>query len=98
MEAKRSETAIVCTIGKTVGVLLMATGIAFPTGGFQNLSLWLIGPKAAHRVLAHGHGRRNPGRLHVAAAGLSRSARKVEQAVRRPLGFSRMAVDDPRWR
>ena len=28
-------------------------------------------PKAAHRVLAHGHGRRNPGRLRVAAAGLS---------------------------
>ena len=41
------------------------------------------------------HGRRNPGRLRVAAAGLSRSARKPEQAVRRPLGFSRLAVDDP---
>ena len=54
--------------------------------------------KAAHRVLAHGHGRRNPGRLRVAAAGLRRSARKLKQAVRRPLGFSRMAVDDPRWR
>jgi transposase len=54
--------------------------------------------KAAHRVLAHGHGRRNPSRLRVAAAGLRRSARKLKQAVRRPLGFSRMAVDDPRWR
>jgi hypothetical protein len=42
MEAKRSETAIVGTIGKRVGVLLMATGIAFLTGGFQNVSLWLI--------------------------------------------------------
>jgi hypothetical protein len=42
MEAKRSETAIVGTIGKTVGVLLMATGIAFLTGRFHNLSLWLI--------------------------------------------------------
>jgi cytochrome c-type biogenesis protein len=29
-------------IEKTVGVLLVATGIAFLTGGFQNVSLWLI--------------------------------------------------------
>jgi hypothetical protein len=34
-------------------------------------------PKAAHRVLAHGHGRRNPGRLHVAAVGLSRSSEEA---------------------
>jgi len=27
---------------KTVGVLLVATGIAFLTGGFQTMSLWLI--------------------------------------------------------
>jgi cytochrome c-type biogenesis protein len=29
-------------IEKTVGVLLVATGVAFLTGGFQNVSLWLI--------------------------------------------------------
>ena len=29
-------------IEKTVGVLLVATGIAFLTGGFQSASLWLI--------------------------------------------------------
>ena len=29
-------------IEKTVGVLLVATGIAFLTGGFQSMSLWLI--------------------------------------------------------
>ena len=29
-------------IEKTVGVLLIATGVAFLTGGFQNISLWLI--------------------------------------------------------
>ncbi len=29
-------------IEKTVGVLLVATGIAFLTGGFQSVSLWLI--------------------------------------------------------
>src|SRR5271165_3114433 len=45
-----------------------------------------------------GHGRRNPSRLRVAPAGLRQSARKLKQAVRRPLGFSRTAVDDPRWR
>ena len=44
---------------------------------------------------AHGHRRRNPSRLRVAPAGLRRSARKLKQAVRRPLGFSRMAIDDP---
>ncbi len=30
------------TIENTVGVLLVATGIAFLTGGFQSASLWLI--------------------------------------------------------
>jgi cytochrome c-type biogenesis protein len=29
-------------IEKTVGVLLVATGVLFLTGGFQNLSFWLI--------------------------------------------------------
>ena len=29
-------------IEKTVGVLLIATGVAFLTGGFQSVSLWLI--------------------------------------------------------
>jgi hypothetical protein len=29
-------------IEKTVGVLLVATGVAFLTGGFQSVSLWLI--------------------------------------------------------
>ena len=29
-------------IEKTVGVLLVATGVAFLTGGFQSASLWLI--------------------------------------------------------
>ena len=29
-------------IEKTVGVLLVATGVLFLTGGFQNISLWLI--------------------------------------------------------
>ncbi len=29
-------------IEKTVGVLLVATGVAFLTGGFQSMSLWLI--------------------------------------------------------
>ncbi len=29
-------------IEKTVGVLLIATGVAFLTGGFQSASLWLI--------------------------------------------------------
>ena len=29
-------------IEKAVGVLLVATGVAFLTGGFQNVSLWLI--------------------------------------------------------
>ncbi len=29
-------------IEKTVGVLLVLTGVAFLTGGFQNVSLWLI--------------------------------------------------------
>ena len=30
------------TIENPVGVLLVATGIAFLTGGFQSASLWLI--------------------------------------------------------
>ena len=47
----RRETAIVGferrqktfgRIEKTVGVLLVATGVAFLTGGFQSASLWLI--------------------------------------------------------
>ena len=29
-------------IEKTVGVLWVATGVAFLTGGFQSVSLWLI--------------------------------------------------------
>jgi cytochrome c-type biogenesis protein len=29
-------------IGKTVGALLIATGVLFLTGGFQDISLWLI--------------------------------------------------------
>ena len=29
-------------IEKAVGVLLVATGVLFLTGGFQNLSFWLI--------------------------------------------------------
>jgi len=29
-------------IAKTVGVLLVPTGVAFLTGGFQSVSLWLI--------------------------------------------------------
>jgi cytochrome c-type biogenesis protein len=29
-------------IEKAVGVLLVATGVAFLTGGFQSVSLWLI--------------------------------------------------------
>jgi cytochrome c-type biogenesis protein len=29
-------------IEKAVGVLLVATGVAFLTGGFQSMSLWLI--------------------------------------------------------
>jgi len=29
-------------IEKTVGMLLVATGVAFLTGGFQSMSLWLI--------------------------------------------------------
>jgi cytochrome c-type biogenesis protein len=29
-------------IEKTVGLLLIATGVAFLTAGFQGLSLWLI--------------------------------------------------------
>jgi len=41
----RASTAVKKQFGKiekTVGVLLVATGVAILTGGFQSMSLWLI--------------------------------------------------------
>ncbi len=42
MRASRFVKAQFGRIEKTVGVLLVATGVAFLTGGFQSMSLWLI--------------------------------------------------------
>ena len=42
MRASRFVKAQFGRIEKTVGVLLVATGVAFLTGGFQSASLWLI--------------------------------------------------------
>jgi cytochrome c-type biogenesis protein len=42
MSASRFVKAQFGRIEKTVGVLLVATGLAFLTGGFQSASLWLI--------------------------------------------------------
>ena len=42
MRASRFMKTQFARIEKTVGVLLVATGVAFLTGGFQSVSLWLI--------------------------------------------------------
>jgi cytochrome c-type biogenesis protein len=42
MRASRFMKTQFARIEKTVGVLLVATGVAFLTGGFQSMSLWLI--------------------------------------------------------
>ena len=42
MRASRAIKKQFGAIEKTVGVLLVATGVAFLTGGFQSVSLWLI--------------------------------------------------------
>ena len=42
MRASHFVKAQFARIEKTVGVLLVATGVAFLTGGFQSISLWLI--------------------------------------------------------
>ena len=36
------EGKFVCNLNYEVGVLLVATGVAFLTGGFQSASLWLM--------------------------------------------------------
>ncbi len=65
MKAKRSETASYAStavkkqfgrIEKTVGVLLVATGVAFLTGGFQSISLWLIETFPQFRQVGWGAG------------------------------------------
>ncbi len=42
MRASRHLRAQFGRIEKAVGVLLVATGVLFLTGGFQSVSLWLI--------------------------------------------------------
>ena len=42
MRASRVDQETIGRIEKTVGVLLVGTGVAFLTGGFQTMSLWLI--------------------------------------------------------
>jgi cytochrome c-type biogenesis protein len=42
MRASHFVKAQFARVEKMVGVLLVATGVAFLTGGFQSVSLWLI--------------------------------------------------------
>jgi hypothetical protein len=68
---------------------ITAVAVAFRVG----LSVFLPEDRSGRRSRSGAWSRSAKSRrLRVAPAGLRRSARKLKQAVRRPLGFSRMAV------